>query len=579
MNNIKNPLNRMICVCCLSTKRSLMKLDKCKHVLFFAKILENKVNYAEMYICTFCHNFIIKVENFTRQVEKSIDMLNKYKELQSEHIHKLDMSAVEINYAINNEVLRHEYVNNTLNNDIKSEIKCEKMTSQSEDDSFSDTTMAWIEISKIEAKDMNTLDTEVKKTITNDKNDGNMSTFKNDQSHNEVKLLPQKIKKIKQTKQTSNISQKIFDSSGIKFEDKIRIVTLSQEEITGERKRDVLYEYYLKKPYKCKDCIIGFAHEHIYELHLKQKHELREGALLCDICKSYLNNDKALRNHMRQHVVRYECKECGIRKRDRNTALNHYQKHHEEILMTFICEVCGFTTDSYKNYRSHTYSHKDRVPCKICGGTFANQNVLTKHILKMHGTPEPVSCKTCDKKFKTDIQLKRHEYIHETSEPSADKFCDTCKTYFRSRRLLKLHLKNHSKHLKDADKRFTCFECGVKYSEKARLKDHVDWEHLKLRNYVCKLCSKEFETKRCMTRHIMYVHDKIKRPKNKICDLCGTGFSNLRLLESHIRTHTGERPFKCEICDKTFGFKASLYTHNRLIHKKIKRKPYPKKNN
>ncbi|KPJ05837.1 Myoneurin [Papilio xuthus] len=77
----------------------------------------------------------------------------------------------------------------------------------------------------------------------------------------------------------------------------------------------------------------------------------------------------------------------------------------------------------------------------------------------------------------------------------------------------------------------------------------------------------------------MYVHDKIKRPKNKICDLCGTGFSNLRLLESHIRTHTGERPFKCEICDKTFGFKASLYTHNRLIHKKIKRKPYPKKNN
>jgi KRAB domain-containing zinc finger protein len=34
------------------------------------------------------------------------------------------------------------------------------------------------------------------------------------------------------------------------------------------------------------------------------------------------------------------------------------------------------------------------------------------------------------------------------------------------------------------------------------------------------------------------------------CDICGNRFTQNATLLTHIRTHTGDKPFKCSICDK-----------------------------
>lgn len=59
------------------------------------------------------------------------------------------------------------------------------------------------------------------------------------------------------------------------------------------------------------------------------------------------------------------------------------------------------------------------------------------------------------------------------------------------------------------------------------------------------------------------------RPMHR-CTICNRGFLNKSNIKVHLRTHTGEKPFKCETCGKAFRQKAHLIKHYH-IHRRVAR--------
>merc|ERR1712071_496797 len=57
----------------------------------------------------------------------------------------------------------------------------------------------------------------------------------------------------------------------------------------------------------------------------------------------------------------------------------------------------------------------------------------------------------------------------------------------------------------------------------------------------------------------------VKKRPTLFCELCpSSAFSSQSKLNDHMLKHTGERPFKCSFCDKSYPVKATLTAHLRL---------------
>ena len=108
-----------------------------------------------------------------------------------------------------------------------------------------------------------------------------------------------------------------------------------------------------------------------------------------------------------------------------------------------------------------------------------------------------------------------------------------------------------------SDKTFHCHDCKKSFSTQSGFAKHqqLHGSNQIQRDFTCKFCNKLYTSLSALKMHIRTHTLPCK------CPDCGKSFSRPWLLQGHMRTHTGEKPFACTHCARTFADKSNLRAH------------------
>ena len=171
--------------------------------------------------------------------------------------------------------------------------------------------------------------------------------------------------------------------------------------------------------------------------HKFEKHKQTQ----CSMCSAIFDDYLVLKEHLQSHnnpPVKYDHCELVF------TEPKKKKEHVKEHVKKFICQECGVVLLTKKGLEVHKAKHADpneKVPCPHCSYMTWTQNEMNLHVNRAH-ISKPSSCPFCGKLVK---KLKYHVERIQCNVPENERIyqklkCDLCDKTFSLKSGLKHHM-------------------------------------------------------------------------------------------------------------------------------------------
>ena len=187
---------------------------------------------------------------------------------------------------------------------------------------------------------------------------------------------------------------------------------------------------------------------------------------------------------------------------------------HDEPEEEPVTPKGSFATENHglKKYKPDRW-----FKCPICGIHKGTTHRLNNHYKRRH---KPLQCEHCEMVFNTPSGLSHHRYTH----------AEKCKR---------------------------CTDCGKSFHFESELAQHCI-THRKVPGFKCNYgnCERRFMNNLDLLKHI-----RTHKASPMRCEHCEYSTKDKRLLSNHLKMHSDDLPFKCDICKSRFCHRNQLRRH------------------
>ncbi|KAI5712078.1 hypothetical protein M8J75_005610 [Diaphorina citri] len=294
-----------------------------------------------------------------------------------------------------------------------------------------------------------------------------------------------------------------------------------------------------ERRFPCEYCSLSFYQKHHLKDHVNKIH-LHPKTFSCNSCgqtwlgyTSWKQHVAACREKRRKET--FPCKRCDERFSTRDELISHSSYHGGEE-RRYVCNhmQCTRRFHSASLLARHVSTHAIQYTCHMCGHMFTCKRRLTQHLARLHTGSLSYPCTQCPGKFYSAYELRQHVRQHTDERPFP---CPVCQRTFRRKATMESHLMLHT-----GAKPYACTECDQKFNRNSKLKIHYNVAHCTGEMYECCHCARSFPCK--------------------------------SYLIPHLRVHTGEKPYACNLCTVRYLRSYELVLHLKKCHREDARNPY-----